>query len=78
MGLRSYLGNYLVDQEYKIVIRKNSVNIINYREIVDFSSTLVVVRYHGGITKVYGCNLVIAQMMDDEILITGDITNLEL
>lgn len=78
MGLRSYIGNYLVDKEYKITIRHNSVNIVNYSEIKDFSNDQVTVRYNDQLTKISGDNLVITQMLDDEILITGNIIKIEL
>lgn len=78
MKLRNYIGEYLTENEYKLVLKENSVYISNYLEILDFSNTEISIRHKKGITIINGLNLVIAKMLDDEILITGQINNLKL
>ena len=36
MKILKRIDNYLYDREYRIIIKENCVNIINYDEIVDF------------------------------------------
>lgn len=71
------LDRYLVDNEYKVTIEKDRVHIINYIEIMDFSSNRVVVRYRGGFTTLEGVDLVVSKMMDDELVIEGKLKSIE-
>ena len=75
MKIKDRLDNYLYDREYKIIIKENSVNIINYDEIIDFTLTKISVKYNQKIITIEGYNLSIAKMMENEVLITGDIAN---
>ena len=67
------LNNYLYDREYKIIIKENCINIINYDEIVDFTLTKISVKHKNKLITVDGTNLVITKMIDNEVLITGNI-----
>lgn len=77
MNLLNKIDNYLTDTEYKIIYKKNYLNIINYLEVIDFTDKEIKIRNKYGITKVKGINLVISKMLDNELLITGNIQNLE-
>lgn len=66
-----FIDRYLVDREYRITVYKDRVYIVNYLEIVDFSDTRIVIRYDGGVSTLEGVHLVIAKMLDDELLIEG-------
>ena len=78
MNKFSKLNKYLSDSDYKITFINNKVNINNYIEILDFSSTLIKIRHDNGITKVIGEDLIISKMMDYEILIEGKIHIIEI
>jgi sporulation protein YqfC len=67
---------HINDKRYSMIYKNNKLNIINYSEILDFSSTLISIRYEDKIYHVNGDNLVISKMIDNEILITGDINNI--
>lgn len=71
MNLMNRLNNYLYDREYKIIIKENSVDIINYDEIIDFTLNKISLKYKTKIISIEGTNLVITKMMDNEVLITG-------
>lgn len=73
MRIVNRLNNYLFDNEYKIVIKNNYVDIINYDEIIDFSINKVSLKYKNRIITVEGSRLVISKMMDNEVLINGNI-----
>lgn len=78
MKLLDRMNNYINESEYKIIIKNNMVNIINYNKILDFNATKISVRHSKGITDIIGKNLVVNKMLNDEILITGIITNINL
>lgn len=77
MKLFDKLDRYLVNDEYKVTIEKDRVNIINYLEIVDFSSDKVIVKHRDGITILLGNDLVVSKMLEDELLITGKLKSIE-
>ena len=72
------LNRYLMDTTYKIIIKDNTINIINYEEIKDFSSNKIVVKTKKNITTIIGKDLVVSKMQDNEVLITGLIKTIEL
>ena len=67
------LDNYLCDREYKIIVKDGSVDIVNYDEIVDFTLTKISVRYKNKIIIVEGRDLTISKMIDNEVLVVGNI-----
>ena len=78
MKIINRLESYLSDNVYRIILRNSGVNIVNYDEIINFSSTQISIRIKNKILIFEGNNLVITKMLDDEILITGNITNIRI
>lgn len=76
MRLFNKLNNYINDSEYRVIIGSNYVNIVNYIKILDFTSSIIRVENKYGKTIVNGSNLVISKMLDDEILIVGNIKSI--
>lgn len=78
MKLIDKLDRYLTDTQYKIIIKENTINIINYTEIKDFTSTKIIIKHPKGLTTIIGTNLVVSKMQDNEALIIGNIQSIEL
>ena len=78
MKILDKINNYINEYEYKIVITDKYINIINYKEILDFNSTKISIRHDKGITSIIGTDLVVSKMIEDEILITGKFTSINL
>ncbi len=78
MKLFDRIDNYISECKYKVIVVDNSVNIVNYKKIIEFTDNAIKVESRDGITTVNGSNLVIAKMLSDEILITGKIYSIEL
>lgn len=72
------LRNYLLEEEFKINILNNKIDIVNYSSIGHFDSNKIMVRYTDGTVIINGTNLVVSKLVNDEILITGNIKNIEL
>lgn len=76
-GLRSYI----LEDEFKITILIDKINIANYEEMGHFDNNKVIVRYiknntiHNLIIK--GRNLIVSKLKKNEVLIEGVIDNLE-
>ena len=74
MNIRNKINDYIVDKEYKIIIKNNYVNVINYEEIKDFNDNKIeIINKKNNITKIIGENLIISKMQDNEVLIKGKI-----
>lgn len=71
------LDRYLIDNNHKVTIENNRVHIINYLEIVDFSSDKVIVKYSDGLIILMGHDLVVSKMLNDELLIMGKLKSIE-
>lgn len=78
MKLKERIDNYLYDREYKIIIKNNEINIVNYDEIIDFSLTTISIKYRNKKIIIDGKNLLISKMIENEVLITGDISNIRI
>ena len=78
MKLMNRLDNYLYDREYKIILKENYLNIVNYGEIIDFSLDKISVRKNNKNIIVTGKNLTINKMLDEELLITGIIQTISI
>ena len=70
------LDEYINDKKYSMIYKYEKLDIINYTEILDFSSMKISIRYKDKIYHIEGENLVISKMMEDEILITGNISRI--
>lgn len=78
MKIIKKLNNYLEDNQYKIIIKDKQVNIINYDEIIDFTLNKISIRHSNKIITIEGNELYIIKMVEDEVLISGNITNIRI
>ena len=78
MKIINKLNRYLEDDNYQIIIKKNSVNITNIEEVSDFSINKVTIRCNKKIITIEGKNLIISKMQEDEVLINGPIYNVRI
>ena len=74
--LFNYLNRYITDDEFRVVLMDNCINIINYIEVLDFSAKEISVKYDKGIMIIKGSELVVSKMLDDELLIKGIIKSI--
>lgn len=72
------LLNDFLEQEFKIIVYKNKINIINYIDINSISDDEIYLTYKEGLLKIKGDKLAINKMIDHEILISGKIKEVKL
>lgn len=78
MKIKDRINNYLNDNEFRVTVFANKIDIINYTSILDFSSTEISVKVNNKIVIVTGDDLIISKMYDDELLIKGKINNIKI
>lgn len=72
------ITSYIKDNEFKINIFHNKINIVNYLEIVSLDENRVSIKYSEGNIIIKGQNLLVKKLLDQEILITGKIKLIEM
>ena len=78
MKLINKLNRYIEDKDYQIIIKNNSINIINLEEIIDFTINKISIKCNNQIIIIEGKNLIISKMLEDEVLILGAIYNVRI
>lgn len=78
MKILKNIEEYLFDNDYKLNITDKYINIINYDEIVDFSINKITVKCKSHLIIIEGKDLSITKMIDNEVLITGIIININI
>lgn len=73
MKIKDRVSNFINDNVFRISIYKRAVNIINYSDIIDFTSKEIRIKSREGVSIIKGENLLITKFVDSEILIEGDI-----
>ena len=73
----SYLRNYIEDNNFRFSYIDNQLDIINYLRINYMEDSKISLNYKEGNIVIKGNNLRIKKLLDDEILIVGDIENIE-
>ena len=78
MSLVRRARNYLLDEMFNMRVLKNKVDICNYESIGYLDDNLIIINYDDGEIKIKGENLVVSKLLNDEILISGKINNIEM
>ncbi|MDD2203175.1 MAG: YabP/YqfC family sporulation protein [Bacilli bacterium] len=78
MKIIDKLSDYIYDKDMSIHVYENHVNIVNYKEIASFDSTKIVIIYNNGSINIGGKNLVVSKLLSNELLISGEIKQIEL
>ncbi|MEG0826632.1 MAG: YabP/YqfC family sporulation protein [Bacilli bacterium] len=78
MQIVNNLRNYLLEEELKINVFKNKVNIVNYTNIDHFDNNKVIIKHKEGSILINGEKLVVSKLLIDEVLVEGLIKSIEL
>ena len=68
---------YIKDEEFRYTIYNDRIHIINYENINSLNSEKVFIRYGNKRIKVKGRGLVLNRLLENEALIIGEVTNIE-
>ena len=78
LNIFSYIKSYIDDNELNIIVKKNKVNIQNYDNIFNFDSNKIVIVKDNEKVSIYGEDLYVSKLLDNEVLINGKIFKIEL
>ena len=71
------LNKYLKNNEFSINILDNLIDINNFIDIIVLEPNKIVLSIPSGYLKIFGSNLTINKLLDNEITITGTIKSME-
>ena len=71
------LRNYIYNKKFQLYIFENKINILNYKDIISFTDNKLIIDINKKLIDITGSNLVISRLLDDELLIEGNILNIE-
>lgn len=71
------INKFIKNNDFSINILNNLININNFLDITILESNKIVLEIPNGYLRIFGDNLVIKKLLDNEILITGIINSLE-
>lgn len=77
MDISKTIKSYILEDEFKITILKNRVNVVNYTSIGHFDEEKVMIWKDDKCIVVKGKKLTITKLLHDEILITGILKAIE-
>ena len=67
------LESRIFDRQYRLFLTEDFLNITNISKVLILEPTIILVAIGSIQIEIRGENLVLKQMMDDEILITGTV-----
>lgn len=71
------IRSFILEEELTVHVYKNKVNVVNYESIGHFDNNKVNIRHNSGLIIIHGDNLSVSKMLDNEILVIGQIKNIE-
>lgn len=71
------IKNYILEKDFKIILSNNYIDIINYLDIISIDDKNITIKSDKNIS-IKGNNLFVSKLLDNEILIIGDIEKIEL
>ena len=72
------LISYVRDYEFSITICKNNINVVNFKEIIVMEDNKIVLSSNYNKITIKGNNLTINKLLDNELLIMGEFSSIEL
>ncbi len=71
------VDNFLNDREFKFTIYENKIHITNFKRIINLDENSVSFQSNNHKIHITGTNLIVRKLLDEEMLITGNISKIE-
>ena len=72
------IRNYMLEKNFQINLTPNYVDVENYKDIGTIDNKNITIYHEKGSIKIIGNNMTVSKLLNNEILIVGSITNIEL
>ena len=71
------LYDYVSDNEFRFTVFENKFNVLNYKRILSLEDNYISILSNNKKITIIGDNFVLNKLVKDEILVTGNITRIE-
>ena len=71
------INKYIKNNEFSINILKDFIDINNFIDIIVLESNKIILQIPWGYLRIFGNNLTIKKLLDKEMVINGEIKNVE-
>jgi len=75
--MSNFFSNYINDKEFKFTVYENKIHIINFNKIITLEDNYISLLSTNKKINIKGLNLVLIKLVDNELLIKGNISNIE-
>ncbi len=72
------IKEYVIDSTFSFTYRDSMIHIINYDDLISMEEERISITYENKRMIIRGQNLIVRKLMDQEVLITGEIEEIEL
>ena len=71
------ISNYINDKEFRFTVYENKIHIINFKRIITLEDNYISLLSQNKKINIKGINLILNKLLDNELLIKGEISNIE-
>ena len=71
------LYNFIDDNEFRFTVYENKIHIINYKRIISLENDYISLKSNNKKIAIFGNNLSLNKLLNNEMLISGIITKIE-
>lgn len=71
------LNNYIDDKKFKLIYEENLIDIINYTRLITIENNYVSLYIDNKKIIIKGKKLILKKLLDNELLLNGEVTSLE-
>lgn len=71
------LNNYIDDKKFKLIYEDNLIDIINYTRLITIEDNYVSLYINNKKIIIKGKKLILKKLLDNELLLNGEVTSLE-
>lgn len=75
--MSNFISNYINDKEFKFTVYDSKIHIINFKRIITLEDNYISLLSQNKKVNIKGNNLVLNKLLDNELLIKGNISNIE-
>ena len=78
MSMYQEIRNYITNNNFKLIYTNKYLNIINYDKIIILEDDKIEILISNKIFKIQGDNLKLKRIMNSELLVTGNVSELKM
>ena len=75
--MSNFISNYINDKEFRFTVYEDKIHIINFNKIITLEDNYISLLSNNKRISIKGFNLVLVKLLDNELLIKGNITSIE-